>query len=102
LLNEAYTASSVQQQLETNARDFFSRPRNFRYDQRNRRFEMSSIFSWFGTDFGGDQASQLRKIAPWLPDEASRQAAVQNSVTLSYVSYDWSLNEQGTRTAARR
>jgi len=102
LLNEAYVASKVQQQLETNAHDFFSRPQNFRYDQRNRRFEMSSILSWFGTDFGADQAAQLRTIAPWLPDEASRQAATQNAVSLSFLDYDWSLNEQSRRTAARR
>ncbi len=102
LLNEAYVANRVQQQLEANARDFFSRPQNFRHDQRNRRFYMSAILSWFGEDFGANQAAQLRKIAPWLPDAASRQAAMQNSVSVSSLSYNWNLNEQTARTAARR
>ncbi len=102
LLNEAYVANRVQQQLDANARDFFSRPQNFRYDQRNRRFYMSAILSWFGEDFGANQAAQLRKIAPWLPDAASRQAAMQNSVSVSSLNYNWNLNEQTARTAARR
>lgn len=42
LLNEAYVAESLDKQLETNARDFFSRSQNFRYDERNRRFYLSS------------------------------------------------------------
>ena len=60
LLNEAYVPSRVQQQLETKSRDFFSRSQNFRYDQRNRHFFLSSILSWFGEDFGRNQAAQLR------------------------------------------
>jgi hypothetical protein len=102
LLNEAYVADRVQQQLDTNARDFFSRPQNFRYDQSGRRFYLSSIMSWFGEDFGSDQAAQLRKIASWLPDEASRQAASQNAVSVSFLDYDWNLNKQQSRTASRR
>ncbi len=102
LLNEAYVSSRVQQQLETNARDFFSRPQNFRYDQRNRRLYLSSILSWFGEDFGSNQAAQLRKIAQWLPTEAARQAAMQNAVSVSFLDYNWNLNEQASPRTARR
>ncbi len=102
LLNEAYVPSRVQQQLETNARDFFSRLQNFRYDQRNRRFYLSSILSWFGEDFGSNQAAQLRKIAQWLPTEAARQAARQNAVSVSFLDYNWNLNEQASPRTARR
>jgi hypothetical protein len=102
LLNEAYVADRVTEQLETNSRDFFARSQNFRYDQGRRRFYLSSIMKWFGEDFGSNQAAQLRKIAPWLPDEASRQAASRNSVSVSFLDYDWSLNEQTARETARR
>lgn len=102
LLNEAYDSSRVQQQLETNARDFFSRSQNFRYDQRDRRFYLSSILSWFGEDFGSNQAAQLRKTAQWLPDEAAQQAAAQNAVSVSFLDYNWNLNEQKSPRAARR
>ncbi len=102
LLNEAYVPSRVQQQLETNARDFFARSQNSRYDQRNRRFYFSSILSWFGEDFGSSQAAQLRKIAQWLPTEAARQAAMQNAVSVSFLDYNWNLNEQASPRTARR
>jgi len=102
LLNEAYVAGRVQKQLEANSRDFFSRSQNFRYDQRNGRFYLSSILSWFGEDFGSNQAAQLRKIAAWLPNEAARQAANQNAVSVSFLDYDWSLSQQASPRTARR
>ena len=102
LLNEAYVASRVQQQLETNTRDFFARPQNFRYDERSRRFYLSSILSWFGEDFGAGQAAQLGKIGPWLPTEAARRAAAQNAVSVSFLDYDWSLNERANGRTAQR
>ncbi|MFV1964829.1 MAG: DUF547 domain-containing protein [Pirellulaceae bacterium] len=94
LLNEAYVPARVQEQLEANARDFFSRSRNFRYDQRNRRFYLSSIFKWFGGDFGQNRAAQLRTISQWLPEGPSRQAAMQSASSVSFLEYDWSLNER--------
>jgi hypothetical protein len=102
LLNEAYVTDRVQQQLDTNARDFFARSRNFHYDQVGRRFHISSILSWFGEDFGSDQAAQLRTIAAWLPSDAARQAAMQNAVRVSFLDYNWNLNEQATRRTAGR
>lgn len=102
LLNEAYVPSRVQVQLEANARDFFSRSQNFRYDQPNRRFYLSSILSWFDEDFGSDRAAQLRKIAPWLPTEAAQQAAAQNAVSVSFLDYNWNLNEQDSPRGASR
>lgn len=104
LLNQAYTASQVQKQLDINAKDFFSRSQNFRFDQQNKRFYLSSILSWFGADFGANQAAQLKTIAPWLPDQAARNAAMQNSVSVSYLDYNWKLNDQANlgRVAGRR
>lgn len=102
LLSEAYTPGRVDEQLEINARDFFARPQNFQYDQRGRSFSISSIVSWFASDFGSDQAAQLRTIGRWLPDDASRQAASRNAVSVKYLKYDWSLNDQARRRVARR
>jgi hypothetical protein len=102
LLAEAYVPSRIDEQLERNTRDFFARPGNFRYDQRSGRLHLSSILKWFGEDFGSNQAAQLRTIAPWLPTEAARQAAGQSSVTVSYLDYDWSLNEQANSRTANR
>ena len=94
LLNEAYVADRLEEQLERNAKDFFTRSRNFRYDSAKRRFYLSAILDWFATDFGRNRAAQLKTIAKWLPSTQARKAAEENAVRVSYLSYDWDLNEQ--------
>jgi len=96
LLNEAYVASKLEEQLTINTRAFFANKGNFRYDTAQRRFYLSSILSWFSEDFGRNQAAQLKTIAPYLPSQAATQAANANSVSVSYLDYDWSLNDQKT------
>lgn len=102
LLNEAYTAKAVQSQLDINAKDFFSREQNFRYDARGGQFHLSSIMSWFGEDFGNGQAAQLRTISKWLPDRASQAAAQSGAGRVSFMDYNWNLNDQASRRVARR
>ena len=94
LPNEAFVGARVQRQLEANTRDFFARPQNFRYDVSGNRIHLSTILKWFGSDFGHDQRAILKRIAPWLPDERSRTAATHGAVSVSYLRYDWTLNDQ--------
>lgn len=102
LLNRAYTAERVQQQLELNAEDFFGRSQNFRYDAGVQRFYLSSILSWFATDFGNGQAAQLRTISQWLPDNESQTAAQRGAGSISFLDYNWNLNDQASRRVDRR
>ena len=94
LLNQAYTGQELENQLLINTKQFFANPENFQYDVNQRQFRISSILDWFKTDFGSDQAAQLRTIARYLPTQAAYDAAVADSVRVSYLDYDWSLNEQ--------
>jgi len=98
LLNEAYVAEKLEEQLTINSRVFFANRENFRYDVQNRKFYLSSILSWYDEDFGSNQAAQLRTIAPYLPSPEAMEAARVNSVSVSYVDYDWSLNDQAIPT----
>ena len=100
LLNEAYTADKLQQQLAANTQNFFANPENFRY--QNGTFFVSSILKWFAEDFGNNSAAQLRTIAPHLPDRASQQAALRGAGRIVYLDYDWSLNDQKTARTVRR
>ncbi len=95
LLNEAYTREELATQLTENTRHFFAQPGNFRYDTGSRRFHLSSILKWFAEDFGADRSGQLATIAPYLPTEQARTAAERGGGSVSYLSYDWGLNEQG-------
>lgn len=94
LLAEAYEADSLEKQLELNTRDFFRREQNFRYDVGADTFYLSAILDWFGTDFGVNQAEQLKAIAQWLPTESAREHANRGRVVVRYLEYDWDLNEQ--------
>lgn len=99
LLKEAYVGNKIEQQFTTNARHFFANPENFQY--RDGTFHLSPIMKWFAEDFGKDAAAQLRGVAAYLPDQASRQAASSGSGRIAYLGYDWSLNDQATRSARR-
>ncbi len=80
LLDRAYVADKLDEQLESNAKDFFARRQNFVHDASGARFQISAILDWFGEDFGANQAAQLRKIAGWLPTEAAKAAARSGNV----------------------
>ncbi len=97
LMNEAYTADRLEQQLAENTKDFFSNPRNFRSDVARGTIQVSSILKWFAADFGTDQGAQLRTIAPYLPDRAAQQLALSGRAQVSYLAYDWGLNQQPKR-----
>lgn len=91
LLNEAYTRDKLEDQLVVNTKNFFANSLNFQHVGRS--FKISSILSWFAADFGANQAAQLKTIAPYLPTESAREAAANNAVSVSYLTYDWGLNE---------
>jgi len=95
LRNEAYVHDKLDAQLTDNTKDFFANGRNFSYDPALRSFRLSAILDWFGSDFGSTQAAQLQAIAPYLPGPDSSKAAAQGQGRVSYLDYDWGLNEQG-------
>jgi len=100
LRNEAYVANRIEEQLADNAKDFFSRPANFRYDAQQGTMQASEIMSWFGSDFGDSQAQQFARVKQYLP--APAQALAANPKTrLTFMDYDWSINDQARRVAGR-
>jgi hypothetical protein len=102
LLNEAYTAASLEAQLTTNTKVFFANPGNFQHDPARRQFQLSAILDWFGGDFGSNQAAQLRTISPYLPSQAAATAAAAGAGAVKYLDYDWGLNDQAAARTARR
>jgi len=103
LLNEAYTSERLEAQLTTNTKAFFADRTKFRYDARAQTIAVSPILKWFAEDFGANQSQQLRRIAPYLPDAAAQQLAQNGAARVSYLEYDWGLNDRrSARRAARR
>ncbi|MFT5323782.1 MAG: hypothetical protein ACI8P0_001633 [Planctomycetaceae bacterium] len=100
LRNEAYVATKLEKQLADNARDFFSRPGNFKYDTSRSTMQVSSILSWFAEDFGSSQSQRFTVLKPYLP-VAAQKLAVSPNTRLSYLDYNWSINDQSRRVAGR-
>lgn len=103
LLNEALVPDRIDEQLTMNARQFFADPTKFNYDASRRKINVSPILNWFAADFGADAQEQMAAIVPYLPDKGSRKLASSGQATLSYLPYDWDLNDQAThgRTSKR-
>lgn len=93
LLNEAYVPARLNEQLNRNARDFFSDKGKFRFDSRAKRIELSQIMNWFAEDFGESKSEQLAYYAKFAP-AAARELLVSGDAQVSYLKYDWGLNEQ--------
>ena len=94
LRNEAYTAENLDAQLTGNAKRFFADPQKFVATSQG-ELKLSKILSWFAEDFGSNQAAQLRTIGPYLPTPAAQTLANSGRARVSYLSYDWGLNDQG-------
>lgn len=94
LLNEAYMAETLDEQLTANAEHFFTQDRNFLIDGRNNTVYLSSILKWFAEDFGENSAAQTKAISPYLPNDQVRQVLTNPGVQVEFAEYDWKLNEQ--------
>ncbi|MGI9456656.1 MAG: DUF547 domain-containing protein [Aeoliella sp.] len=94
LLNEAYTAETLDEQLTANARNFFTQNRNFLIDGRSNSVHLSSILKWFAEDFGKNSAAQIKTISPFLPNDQARHVISSPGVQVEFLEYDWNLNEQ--------
>jgi hypothetical protein len=84
LRNEPYTAEKLEEQLESQCIEFLKDKSKNRISEDE--LYLSRIFSWFSDDFG-DEEGIKEFIRIHLKMNVSQGAKV------SYLSYDWSLNE---------
>lgn len=94
LRDEAYTADRVDMQLDDNARRFFSSSAGMRIEHADRTVYLSSILKWFGKDFGETDAAKLAFVRRFVSAESDREFLTTPNLDISYLPYDWSLNER--------
>ena len=104
LQNEAYTGEKLNAQLDDQTRRFLASPHGFKIDYKQNRVYLSSIFKWFGEDwiktYGVDgqftgnakQRAVLNFISKYL-DQDDRDYLIKGKYKISYLRYDWSLND---------
>lgn len=90
---EAYTGAALEAQLDGQARAFLSNPSKFRIDKEAGKVYLSPIFKWFPEDFKPDALAFISRFL----DEAGRTYLKEGEFKVSYLDYDWSLNEQPAR-----
>lgn len=100
LRNEAYVGGRLNAQLNDAMRRFLADRTRNRYDPAAGHLEVSRIFDWYGGDFSqGYQGftsvpATLALFADTLADDPADQAAIRaEQVPISFLDYDWRLND---------
>lgn len=103
----AYSASTIDEQLNNAAKAFLSNPKNVKIDYDKKTIEVSSLFKWFPLDFA-NVVGLGKRFPPPTDDEivASYILSEQPEATLKnfgpddskafkviYKEYDWGLND---------
>jgi len=87
LIAQPYRGAVLDEQLNRVTTAFLNRPGNYRLE--GDRFEVSSIFKWFGEDFGNLFDFYIRYA------QGDLKQALQSGrdrIRIGYLDYDWSLN----------
>jgi hypothetical protein len=88
LISEPYEGPILNQQLDSNARNFINNPKENRLEGNT--LYVSKIFKWFEDDFKGDVIGFFLTYAGG--DLKDRLLARKDHVKIKYLDYDWSLN----------
>ena len=101
LRNEAFIADKLDAQLEDGMQRFLSDKSRNRYDPRSKQLEISKIFDWYKKDFTkgykgfSSLEATLGKYADRLSADPAAQAEIKaDKVSISYLDYDWNLNDK--------
>ena len=88
LRNEAYTGPRLNEQLDAQGRDFVNNPAKNRLTPADKP-QVSSIFNFYPQDFSKNGSTSVQ-------DFINRYATqkIKPDAPLTYLPYDWSLNEQ--------
>ncbi len=104
---QAFYGETLDRQLDDETRFFLTEDRNFRIDHEKKVIYLSSIFKWYEKDFTDwyskkypkGEASLLSYIELYLePEKVEALKAVSNSYTISFIPYDWNLNDQNPQS----
>ncbi len=105
LSREAFTAESLEEQLERLARQFINERRNLTIDARANEVTLSKIFDWYKKDFengpGGRTEMVLDFVRRYASNENRKALDSLRQPRVKYYDYDWSINEPGSRAKAR-
>ncbi|WP_082685249.1 DUF547 domain-containing protein [Hymenobacter sedentarius] len=86
LRNEAYTADKLERQLDDQGHDFLNNPAKNKISQD--AAQLSKYFDWYK----GDWSNNSQSVVSWVNKYST--AKMSNSTKVTYLDYNWNLNEQ--------
>lgn len=89
LNTDAFTGGKLNAQLDAAARGYVNHPRGVSVGTGGVR--ASSIYKWFGEDFGGSEQGVLQHLQRYAAGSLAAKLASAN--TISDYDYDWQLND---------
>ena len=87
---KAYTGDNLEQQLEAAAKQFINSEKGVNFQGNS--LVLSSIYSWFVGDFGGNETELIKHLIDYAEDDLKQQ--LENHLGTINYDYDWQLNEQ--------
>jgi len=90
LRTKAWTAETLDADLDAAARDFVNHPRGIAVLPGN-KLKVSSIYKWFVDDFGGNDAGVIAHLKTYAGEKLAPILAAGASIGSD--DYDWSLND---------
>jgi hypothetical protein len=87
----AFTADTLDAQLDALMRGWLADPTRNRYEPAKGKLFLSKIFDWYDEDFERSYGSVAKAVAAFGPKEAVEALAKGGSI--DYLDYDWNLNE---------
>ena len=95
LRTSAYSADSLDAQLDDQARRFLTDPARNQFDRQHGAVKLSEIFKWFADDFGGVKG--VVAFVSRYVDAATAAWLQSGKYRVSYFDYDWILNDVAAR-----
>lgn len=95
----AYSAKSLDQDLEAAAKKFVNDERHFKVDKESGEIRISKIFEWYGPKFLNDPDRPVSGSKPelyltgWV-DKDVRELLQSGKYKLKIIEWDWTLNEK--------
>ena len=92
LRRSAFSAATLDAEIDDAYRIWLSRPDLNSFDHSKRRIEISAIFDWFEEDF--IEEATIERILVRYGPEKYREVIVSGRYRIEYKEYHWGLNDQ--------
>jgi hypothetical protein len=94
LAKAAYQGQAINRQLDDQAKAFINSPRAIAPDADGKGLILSSLYDWYGDDFGKDDRAKLAHFRKYATGKTlDLLAGLTDDIPVGDYRYDWSLND---------